>query len=69
MKTSTIVILGVVAVAGVGGFLYFQSQKKAAIVAAAAKQASSGGKSTGDQILQAINAGIPLATKIVDLWA
>ncbi len=71
MKTSTIVILGVVGLAGVGGFLYLQSRKKAAVVAELAKkQASSGGgKSTGDQVLTAINAGIPLVSKIVDLWA
>lgn len=68
MKTSTVVVLGVVAVAGIGGFLYLQHSRKASI-ALTAKAPSSSGGSTGGKVLDAINAGIPLATKILDkIW-
>jgi hypothetical protein len=71
LKTSTIVVLGAIAVAGVGGFLYWQHTKSKAVVAAqvAASKQPTSGSSTTDKIVGAVAAGIPLAQKIVELWA
>jgi hypothetical protein len=65
MKTSTVVIIGVVLAAGVGGFAYWQYSK--AKKAAAAKKASS--KSTVDKVVGSISSLIPVASSIAALWA
>jgi predicted negative regulator of RcsB-dependent stress response len=64
MKTSTVVIIGVVLAAGVGGFAYWQYSK--AKKAAAAKKAS---KSTVDKVVGSISSLIPVASSIAALWA
>lgn len=63
MKTSTVVVIGVVAVAGIGGLLYWQYTKAKKAAAAAAKP-----KSTADKVVGVIAASIPLAGKIAQLF-
>jgi predicted negative regulator of RcsB-dependent stress response len=64
MPTSTVVIIGVVVAAGVGGFAYWQ-YSKAKKAAAAAKKS----KSTVDKVVGSISSLIPVASSIAALWA
>lgn len=63
MKTSTAIVLGVVVLAGVGGFIYWQ-HSKAKIAAAHVQQP----KSTTDKVVGTISSLIPLGSKIAQLW-
>lgn len=65
MKTSTVVILGLVGVAGVGGFLYWQHTKK--VAAAVAAKASA--KTTTDKIVGSITTLAPVVAGIAKLWS
>lgn len=68
MKTSTVVIIGVVGLAAVGGFIYWQHEKAAA-AAAAAKARSSSSTSTGQKVATTVAAAIPLIGSIASLWS
>lgn len=68
MKTSTVIVIGVVGLAAVGGFVYWQHQRTAAAIALAAKSPTKS-SSTTDKIFGAIAAGIPLAQKVTELWS
>ncbi len=63
MSTGTVVVIGVVGVAAVGGLVYFALTRKVAIAAAAAKP-----QSTTDKIVGSISALAPVAAGIAKLW-
>lgn len=63
MKTSTVIVIGVVGLAAVGGVVYFATRKRPAAPARATSSSS------GSSLAGVINAAIPLVSKITSYFS
>jgi hypothetical protein len=69
MKTSTVIVIGVVGLAAVGGFVYWQHATRTQAALAQAAKSPTRSSSTTEKIFGTIAAGLPLAEKITELWS